>query len=210
MLKTNDKPNKYLFQFSLGSIVVIIITSILYWKSSDLMNNKINNYIQVLTMLISAISTIISVMALYYHLREMKRNMAMSYFSITQNEINDIDKQFMDNRSLDRLYFEMYSHIPEVQELRKAKYPNHITITGDILKSEHHMSSIIFQKIADIYFCEDLGHIDQQTYDDKCEWINTFKNWMKSPILQYHWKYMKIEQHPDVRHFVDHVLISHQ
>lgn len=67
------------------------------------------------------------------------------------------------------------------------------------------MASIIFQKIADIYFCQ---NINDGPIEDSIEWINTFRRWMQSPILQSHWKILKEEHHPSVCHFVDQILLA--
>ena len=79
-----------------------------------------------------------------------------------------------------------------------------IRITHDMLKLEHQASNLIFQKMSDIYACEKL----EDHFGYECiEWINTFRSWMKSPILRSHWKYLKYEQHPEVRNFVEKYLI---
>ena len=91
---------------------------------------------------------------------------------------------FMNNPLLDRLYFEMYAEIPHIEQIKELR--KHTDVTSESLKQEHHMASIIFQKIADIYFSENL---DKSPLEDSIEWISTFKMWMRSPILQSHWKY---------------------
>ena len=65
----------------------------------------------------------------------------------------------MTNPLLDRLYFEMYSHLPNVRKIQEMKVARHETLPESpaVLKCEMHMASIIFQKIADIYFCENFG-----------------------------------------------------
>jgi len=122
---------------------------------------------------------------------------------MTQNAINDIDKMFMSNSLLDRLYYEMYSHTPHIQKIKHLKgIPKE---SPDMLKQEQHMANIIFQKIADIYFCEQL---ETSNEEDSIEWINTFRTWLKSPILQSHWKYLKYEHNPAVQRFVDQIVMN--
>jgi hypothetical protein len=129
--------------------------------------------------------------------------LSVQYSNLAQNEINDIDKQFMNNRLLDRLYFEMYSESPYVLKVKQLQEP--IRVSPEMLKQEHHMSSIIFQKIADIYFCERLDH---GISEDNIEWFNMFKEWMKSPILRENWKCLKHEQHASVQKFIDELLMA--
>jgi hypothetical protein len=163
---------------------------------------KMGNYIQVVTVFILTVTAIITVMSFKNQMDDRNRSLSLQYANVTQNEINDIDKQFMNNPLLDRLYFEMYSQTPQIQRIKSMKGTPHET--AELLKMEQHMSGIIFQKIADIYFCEQLNN---NTVEDSIEWINTFRGWMKSPILQSHWAYLKNEYHPSVCKFVDQTLI---
>lgn len=202
MLNANIDSSKYLIYICVISILLLVVFSVLYWTLPDGMMVKVGNYIQVVTVFILVITSMISIMTFKYQLDERTRTAAIQYATITQNEINDIDKLFMTNPLLDRLYFEMYSHVPHIQRIKNMQ--NTLNETPDRLKQEQHMANIIFQKIADIYFCEQL---DNSTLENTIEWINTFKGWMKSPILLSHWEYLKFEHHPSVRVFVDNVLI---
>jgi hypothetical protein len=164
---------------------------------------KVGSYIQVMTVFFLLITSIIGVITFKYQLDDRHRTYSIQYANLTQSEINDIDKLFMHEPLLDRLYFEMYSNIPHIQRIKHMKQD--IQETPEMLKHEHHMSSIIFQKIADIYFCEQL---DNSTLENAIEWVNTFRGWMKSPILRSHWEQMKHEHHPSVRNFIENVVIG--
>ena len=69
---------------------------------------------------------------------------------------------------------------------------------------EHQASNLIFQRIADVYSIENL----EKLTEDNIEWFNTFKNWMKSPILRKHWAYLRYEQHPTFQKFVNKIWVG--
>jgi tyrosyl-tRNA synthetase len=168
---------------------------------ADGMMMKMGTYVQSITVFMLLITSIISVMAFKADVDDKMRESCIQYATVTQNEINDIDKIFMTYPLLDRLYFEMYAHTPHIQKIKSMKSATNET--PEMLKLEQHMASIIFQKIADIYFCEQLY---DNTVENSVEWINTFKNWMHSPILRSHWVYLKYEHHPSVRAFIDRLV----
>lgn len=192
----------YLIYVCVISFIILVVISYYYWTLPDIIMVKMGNYIQLITVFILTITGIITIMTFKYQMDDRSRALSLQYANLTQNEVNDVDKQFMNNPLLDRLYFQMYSDIPHVQKIKSMTGP--IMESPDMLKAEHHMSGIIFQKIADVYFCERL---DNNTDNDCIEWINTFKSWMKSPILKSNWEQLKHEYHPDVQYFIDHVLI---
>ena len=134
-----------------------------------------------------------------YQIQQIDRDRSyyQKYSSHSQSKLNDIDKMFWSNRSLDRLYFEMYMGEPHIEVVRKLVGP--IKPTADILKAEHHACQILFQTMADIYLAileEREGH------DDLIEWWTTFGKWMRSPLLQSHWQSLKNEHHPRFQKFM--------
>uniref|UniRef100_A0A6C0BLP1 DUF4760 domain-containing protein n=1 Tax=viral metagenome TaxID=1070528 RepID=A0A6C0BLP1_9ZZZZ len=198
-----DLSYRYLDYICLTALILLGIFTYLYWSVDVQIMSRVSSYIQVVTVFLLLTTSLITVMNFKYQLDDRRRTFSLQYANLTQNETNDIDKLFMNNPQLDRLYFEMYSHLPQIQEIQKLKQLPQVT--PDMLKLEHHMASIIFQKIADIYFCEQLDHNE---IEDSVEWIYTFRCWMRSPILLSHWKQLKYEHHPDVRRFVEQVLID--
>ena len=70
--------------------------------------------------------------------------------------------------------------------------------TPDILRCEHQMSNMIFQTISDIY--EKYDNID-------VEWLNTFKDLLKSNILRNNWNYLKNEYNNKTKEFINTLLI---
>lgn len=203
MLSSITRSYYYLLGICAFAITLIIVFSYIYWTLPTEMVGKMGNYIQMITVFILMTTTIITVMTFKYQMDDRHRTLSIQYANLNENEINDIDKLFMNNPLLDRLYFEMYLQIPHVQKIKQMR--NNIAETSEMLKAEQHMASIIFQKIADIYFCEQLEH---NALDDSIEWINTFRGWLKSPILRSHWSYLKFEHHPSVQRFIDESLIG--
>jgi hypothetical protein len=203
MIAHTKRTHKHFFtyMFILGTAILIVFTY-LYWTASLQVTSKIGNYIQILTLVIFTVTGLITVQTFKHQTDDRNRMIGIQYANMTQGTIADIDKIFMSNRLLDRLYFEMYSHDPHIKKI--IKMMGKINVTPEILKLEHQTSNLIFQKIADIFACEKLDHTDV----DCIEWINTFRGWMKSPILRSHWQYLKYEQHPDVRQFVDEFFIK--
>jgi len=203
MYHIGTKCYDYLVYVCTISIILLILFSYYYWTTGDQMMGKISIYIQIITVFILLITSLINIMSFKYNLDDRQRSSSIQYVNMTQNAINDIDKMFMSNSLLDRLYYEMYSHTPHIQKIKHLKgIPKE---SPDMLKQEQHMANIIFQKIADIYFCEQL---ETSNEEDSIEWINTFRTWLKSPILQSHWKYLKYEHNPAVQRFVDQIVMN--
>jgi len=201
MYNSHTLSYEYLLHISVVAIVVMFLFSYYYWTIGDNMMGKLGNYMQSITVFMLLITSIISIMTFKANTDNRTRESCIQYANIMQNEINDIDKIFMSQPLLDRLYFEMYAHTPHVKKIKSMMGTP--TETPEILKMEQHMASIIFQKIAEIYFCEQLY---DNTYDNSIEWINTFKNWLRSPILKSHWTHLKYEHHPSVIQFIDMVI----
>jgi len=170
---------------------------------NDQLIGKMGNFFQVITTFSMLVGIVITIMTFTHQLTDREKTNSLQYANITQSALNDIDKIFMNNPLLDRLYLEMYANTPHIQEIKQLKKsPN---VTSELLKQEHHMANIIFQKMSDVYFCEQL---DTCQLKDSVEWINTFRRWMQSPILRSHWVNLKMEHHPDAQRYIDQVIIG--
>ena len=185
MFQTNN------IKFSSTEIFVLFLLFIYLFFQIDFV--KYGQYIQASSILIFAISAFIGVMTYMNQENDRSKMMGIQYSNLTQSKMHEIDKLFMMNPNLTRLYFELYQNDPTIMKIKK-----NIGDSYEILKAEHHGSIIIFQTIADIYAC-DLIKPDA----DGLEWRWTFKQWLKSPILQNHWVYLQKEQHPEVRKFIN-------
>jgi len=183
------------------AIIALAIFTYWYWTTNIQLMSRMGNFVQIVTVFSMLVGGIIAIITLKYQVEDRERALNLQYANITQNAVNDIDKTFMSNSMLDRLYFEMYADMPQIKRIKRMKEVSEVT--PEMLKQEHHMSNIIFQKIADIYFCESLNTCSKE---DAVEWLNTFKRWLKSPVLQSHWVHLKREHHPEVQKFIDNLI----
>ena len=181
---------------------VFVLLTIIYWIIPIEITPKLTTYLQIMTLIIFIINGIVSIKTFKSQNEDRAKNLGIQYANLTQSKTSEIDKLFMSNPALERLYYQMYSHDPHIKKLIKMR--KNIKVDHQVLKSEHLASNLIFQKMGDIYACEKL---DEYT-PESIEWINTFRGWMKSPILLSHWKSLKYEQHPQFRQFVENRLIK--
>jgi hypothetical protein len=184
---------------------VILVIFIIFMPNNNILNRLSENS-KILTLILLSVGFLITAINLKMQLTDREKSYGVQYSTLTQNKIIEIDKMFMSNRNLDNLYLSMYGDDPTIKILKNIK--DNWNDKGnndndyDILKAEHHMSNIIFQTIADVYICENFS-----SFDDTHEWIFTFKQWLKSPILRKHWKYLKNEHHLEVQQFINKLMI---
>ena len=167
--------------------IIFLLMFITLYCIVKLPKNFVNNfsqYIQLMTFVVIAVGSIITI----YNLKLVLDDKSKSYTEIYQNKFSLIDKMFMENKNLNRLYHDIYKYIPS----------NYIQETPDILRCEHQMSNMIFQTISDIY--EKYDNID-------VEWLNTFKDLLKSNILRNNWNYLKNEYNNKTKEFINTLLI---
>jgi hypothetical protein len=201
MIVSTQYTYKYLIFSCIVIVVALAIISYYYWISTIEVTMKMGNYVQLITIFIMLITGLIALLGFKHQLDDRERSMSLQYANLTQNELNDIEKLFMNNSLLNRLYVEMYDYIPQIQNIKEHYL--YVDDNPDVIKAEQHMANIIFQKIADIYFCEKLS---EETQENNIEWINTFKHWLRSPTLVGYWEHLKDEQHPKVIEFVDKII----
>lgn len=190
------------------ALVIIISFTWLYWTLPDIMLMKLSGYIQILTLSIFSITCIIGINTYKNQLQDRFKAKQFQYYQISQGKVADIDRMFMSNPNLDRLYIDMYKiHKPMAHvSLAKSKQFHQVKDNPDLIKLEYQASNIIFHKICDIYVVEQLKYKPISKHN--IEWINTFRGWFQSSILRRNWKYLKYEYNPQFRDFVDKVLIS--
>ncbi len=198
--RNTEKANFYL-KYIIAAAGVFTLFSYVYWTASPETIAKLAPYLQILTLVIFTVTGLVTVQNFKIQMDDRERAVGIQYANLTQGKTADVDKLFMSSALLNRMYFQMYSHDPHIIRIVKEMGP--IKVTPAVLKAEHHAANVVFQKIADVYAIEKMD----KSNDDNIEWINTFRSWMKSPILRSHWKYLKYEQHPEVRSFIDNALI---
>ena len=194
---------KHIIEYLILTILILVLITFNVPKQIIIDNSM---YVQVFTMIIFFITCIITVINFKYGIEDRKKMTGINYSNLTQSKIHEIDKLFMMNPLLDRLYLEMYKGDPTIINMKKYSPSDLTNIDNNymILKAEHHASNLIFQTIADVYMCE----IYPKSHDNVKEWITTFTGWLKSPVLQKHWKYLNREYNNDVVIFINKLIIN--
>jgi len=207
--------------------IAIYLGITLYTNGLDLQSlGAFNISLQIGTLTIFIIQLMLALDNYRQQLVDRHKAFYLKYANLAQMKLNDIDKMFFGNPLLDRLYYQMYSGDPHIELAKKLKHSemkiNNITVkrnvdhinssyngnSADLIKAEHHASSIIFQTMADIYM-SGLADRDGKFYcEDLIEWWITFRKWMRSPILQSHWNTLHSEHHPKFQQFMNDILKS--
>lgn len=166
--------------------------------------NWLNIYLQVGTITIFVVNLMITLDNYKYQIDDRNKSTYSKYINIYQTKINDIDKMFMTNPMLNRLYCQLYSTDPYINKI--SKKCSNIKETQDIIRNEHQACSIIYQTMASIF----MTCISCNNYNAKCEgmieWYKTFKKWMQSSILKNHWIVFRNEHHPKFVSFIDSII----
>jgi hypothetical protein len=158
-----------------------------------------NMYLQIGTLTIFVINLMVTLDNYKSQMEDRNNSQYNKCASISQTRINDIDRMFMNNPLLDRLYAEMYTTDKHVQKFK----PNNILETPDRLKAEYHACSIIFQMMSTIY----MTSIVNQEQSPSFEWCRTLSRWMQSKILRSHWILSFRDEHdPCFVAFVDRLM----
>jgi hypothetical protein len=169
----------------IGLIVVLIFI---------FLNTNLQNYVNFLPAIILSISVLIGICTYHSQMIDRTKMKDIEYSNISA-KILELDKIFMNNPLLNRLYYDIYKHDTNLNRLE-------IELTHEINKSEHIMANIIFQTISDI---SNYKHL---TFNEPSnEFVNTFKNWFKSKILKDYWSKLKYEYNENVIQIIDKLII---
>jgi len=199
-----DKSFKLFGIFSIADIIAIlsiIFIAYIFTLSSQILVEK-SPHLQAVTIIIFAITALIGILSYRHQLNDRDKMFGIQYANLTQSKINEIEKMFMNNPYLNRLYYQMYQSDPNIMKIVEVSGHSNSYETPEILKAEHHASNMIFQAIGDIYACE-LINVKEI---DCVEWLHTFKKWLQSEVLIKHWKSLQNEQHPDVRKLINSLI----
>jgi hypothetical protein len=197
MIQRDFKSYKYVLYTCILVLILTILSTLWFWGLSDNHVGRIGSYVQIIMFLTVAITLLINIISFKNSIEDRNRQSSIQYANMSQNSIGEIHRIFMSNNSLNRLYYEMWNYIPHLKNTDTQ------TITEDIIKNEHLMSDFIFQKISEIFFTEELYNY---AYDSS-EWLVLFYKWLKSPILQYYWQFIKNEYHESFQLFIDKIII---
>lgn len=208
MTTTMEKDRKpfglsFMFYFKYLFIAMLIMGGFYYahYYISPETSGKILQYIPVVTLIVFLINCLIAMENFKQQSEERLKSEKLQNMGLTQGKITDIDKIFMNDPKLDRLYFQIYKNDPAIKKISK-----NVAETPDILKAEHHMANIMFQKIEDICNSQNLNTKEDITKCNK-HLVLLLKTWMASDILRKHWEVLKFEHSPNTIEFVDTVLL---
>jgi hypothetical protein len=175
-------------------IVVLSIVLGLVWLffacqyRSDGMS-KLSNFLQIPVLFAIATSSLINVKT-YQSTQDNKcEDLSKRYREILEARMAKIDQLFIGNPRLNRLYTQFYTHLPKVP----------VKVDQELLVLEHQACSVIFKVMFEIY----IVLKENSNYRDFQEWVETFKNWTKSPIMIKNWSTVRDEYHPEFKAYID-------
>jgi hypothetical protein len=195
MFNTNTK-------LSLVEIIGLLAVGLFLFFQINL--EKYGTRLQATSIFVLAVGSFIGILTYYTQVQDRAKMVGVQYSNITQSKINEIEKIFMMNPLLDRLYYQMNSsnkNLMKIKELTENKF----SMSPEALKAEYHVANLIFQTIADIYACGfiTMDDVINNKYNaNSIEWLYTFKEWLKSDILRDHWIYLQREHHPEARRLI--------
>lgn len=180
------------------STIIFLFFSYLYWQAPAHQAIKIGTYIQILTLVIMTITGVIAILNYHMQIEDREKSVDVQLSNLYQTKAVTIDKMFMDNPNLTRLYCEMYQLDPTLHGTCSQQLPN-----GPLVeKHEHHAANIIFQTI-DMVLETLILNPNQNTYR---AWDYTFKKWMRSPILRKHWQFLRNEHSIKFQRYMDGII----
>lgn len=189
-------------------IGIVIYFGIIFYSSrlDPSSSGTFNMYLQIGTLTIFLLNLLLTLENYHQQNEDRHKSYYMKYANLAQMKLNDIDKMFLSNPSLTRLYFQMYQNDPHIKKIM-GKIPP-IEDNLEILKAEHHACSIIFQTMADIYMTGLVDRDEKFYCEDLIEWYITFKKWLQSSILRSHWNSISDEHHPKFKKFIQSIINS--
>ena len=167
--------------------IALCIIAIINIPRDFLTNNA--SYIQLLTLLIFFIGSIVTIISFKNSMDDRKKIQNLNYSNLSQSKILEIDKLFLMNPNLDRLYMQMYKNDPTIKDMinkhkmnkNDFKMDNKMNkIDNNILITNSYISPIKNNDIdKNIYMNNGLGlsreGIINKVVDDK-EYNNIINN----------------------------------
>jgi len=160
-------------------LYIILLLTIILWNTDIIKDNKIVNYISILSVVVAILSYIIQ------HKQDLKSE-EERYVNQVKSNWTDIEKMFMDNYPhLNRLYKQIYSYDDRLKNISDPP------ITEEVIVKENHMAVILIQVIDNL--------VPSDTWDE------VFKEWFKSPILREVWKSRKKFYNEETVKYIDNI-----
>jgi c-di-AMP phosphodiesterase-like protein len=160
-------------------LYIILLLTIILWNTDIIKDNKLVNYITILSVIVAILSYIIQ------HKQHLKSE-EERYVKQVKSNWTDIEKMFMDNYPyLNRLYKQIYSYDDRLKNISDP------LITEEVIVKENHMAVILIQVIDNL--------VQSDTWDE------VFKEWFKSPILREVWKSRKKFYNEETVKYIDSI-----
>jgi hypothetical protein len=196
-IKENNDDVNYQMYIIFTIVITFAVGFYFIYPKGESGLTKLANFVQLPILAALTINSIISIQNYRKLLESKSQDYGTQYNKLIDNRISKIDQLFLNNTNLNRLYSQLYPEVRLVSNVR---------VTNNVIKCEHHACSIIFQFISDIYAQLQL----KLNSEDYIEWLQTFKKWVRSPIMRKHWKYFRNEHHPEFAKFMDDLIVLHQ
>jgi hypothetical protein len=177
-------------------IVVVIITFIF------ILTRGHKHYVKYLHIIsdIGIVIVFISFIYDYIESNKAEKNKYVNMFiQTTTDGWNNIEKMFLDYYPyLERLYYQMYPSIPDIQVPKVDENERHV--------QEQHASHIILRAIQEVFIAN--GGLKTNWPKDQQSWLYSFKQWMSSSILREYWYAHEREYPSDMRVFMNTIVMT--
>lgn len=187
--------------------ISVFIVTYIYWKL-DVQSKRLGDYLTIISMI-----GFIITFGLYYieylskvKIKQLEDKKTKVHERSIQNQIDyfiEIDDRYLKHFPyLERLHDEIY----DTPNLTNYMQPDHVYKYHEI-----HMSLILIEAIENTLntlIVLNENTIDWDTPDNK-EWLDTWREWFKSNIMQQNWKKFKIQFSSITATFIDEKIISY-
>ena len=181
-------------------VVIIIALTVIYWKLPASFDPRFASYVQMLSVIGIVLAVITFLYTSSFQASQIQHFNLFDEQSITGSGWIDLEKQFMANPNLLRLYKQMYRENIPLQSIPDPP------VTDAVRNAEIHMSQIIFQNIDNInsYVTIPGGSWKDPTHYG---WLRSFRSWFQSDILREQWQYNKQFYDVQLNDFVNNYLL---
>lgn len=178
---------------------ILIIVTIIYWKTPLGQNPKFLEYLGVISLLggVLAIASFIQQEARAEELQA--RAMIDNIIKQNQDTMIQLENMLINEPLLLRIYKQMYPENVPLQEIS--------TEDGPITAKEIHFTSVLFRLIENIISPIAFEISDANTEYNRA-WIRLFKSWFQSEIVRNQWRYTKQFYSVPTQQLVDAIILE--
>lgn len=190
------------------SLVLVLVLTVLFWATPLGKSDQLGLYIGTL----GAVGLVVAVVSIVVGIRiaddQRRRSQVTDEVALDQVSWSNLERRFLEQPGLVRLYKQMYADNPVVQQLVDPDPPPASTSNDPALPTatEIHMANILFQVIENVNAASPLT---AHGWDDLAAWLAVFRSWLRSPILLRQWQMNKSLFGDATIAFVDNNIIGH-